>query len=434
MQGFPTLFDKDGTALSIDPTRPESQQRPKMLTPSLDGIDVATQQILVAVTGLLPTASDLQTWWQPKTTNQSPAAEQHSVAFDLREPRAHVSQGWSVTFEGIFASGNAGRLQCADPTRAANDCERLDPPSHFELFDSSVRFCTAGVEGADLAALQNIPEGDVIEVTSELPDPNDPYWSSVAEVCSRRSCEAAFGAQANPLTGEDLSFGGRDFVVDRAFQDHLELAQNPTRDKGSEAGPAPFTCCFPYPVSYNVRGGHHWIVIGQASGFAHHIVPDPSLPDPSIGACVLSCDPTLSLRNGRVVGLPPTDPIPTFDDPRVFRNSQLRFVVWNPENPLCTGSGAALPVDAGAADAGDAGDAGAGLTRTVPCVQRDMHFSFLEVGGFEPVTVTISTSALVLPRSLSFVPGLEQLAIVDAASQGLMMFDMTRLGVVQALF
>jgi hypothetical protein len=285
----------------------------------------------------------------------------------------------------------------------------------------------------------------VIEITSELPDPEDPYWSSVIGMCSRQSCESSFGTRTNPKTAQDFSFGGRDFSVDRAFQDHLVLASNPSRDRGPSAdGPTPISCCFPYPVSYNVRGGKHWIVVGQVSGFAHHVIPDPSLPDPSIGACVLSCDPTLSLRNGRVVGLPqPPDPppagsIPTFDDPRVFRNSQLRFVVWNPQLTLCTGSTAApTGPDAGdgGPDAGDGGpDAGAGPTRTVPCVQRGMLFSFLETGGFEPLVLSLSSSALVLPRSVSFVPGLEQLAIVDAVSQGLMLFDLNRLGVVQTLF
>jgi hypothetical protein len=150
-------------------------------------------------------------------------------------------------------------------------------------------------------------------------------------------------------------------------------------------------------------------------------VADPSLPDPSIGACVLSCDPTLALRNGRVAGLPrPTDPaakLPTYDDPPVFRNAQIRFVIWNPQASSCSVTGGS-----------DAGGA------TQPCVRRDMYFSLQEVGGFEPLSVSLSATALIMPQTITFVPGLEQLAVPDPVSQGLMLFDLKTLRVVQTIF
>jgi hypothetical protein len=63
-----------------------------------------------------------------------------------------------------------------------------------------------------------------------------------------------------------------------------------------------------------------------------------------------------------------------------------------------------------------------------------MFFSFQEVGGFDPLLVSLSSTALVLPESISFVPGLEQLAIPDPVSQGLMMFDINSLRVIQTIF
>jgi hypothetical protein len=231
----------------------------------------------------------------------------------------------------------------------------------------------------------------------------------VGGTCSRQTCELHFGTAATvPLPA------GRDFTIAQAFQDHLILQPNPARDAVT-----PVACCFPYPFTYTLRGGAQWIVRGSSTGFQHHMIADPSNPQSSSAACVPSCDPTLALRNGRVVGLDQpltTADIPGYDDARVFRNAELRFVIWNPQNNNCATSGT-----------GDAGIPQA-------CVQRDMFFSFQEVGGFEPMALGISATALVLPQSITFVPGLEQLAIVDPVAQGLMLFDLAALGVVQSLF
>jgi hypothetical protein len=410
MQGLPLLHDKDGTALSIDPARIEARQRPEMLSPRLE-FGPASWPLVLGVTGLLPAPPDA-TWWTPTT------AEQNSVAFDLREPRAHVTQLWTMRYEGAFANGSAGRLQCVDETKTPISCE---PDSRFEMFDSSLGFCSSGVQDASLAATVGVPQGDVVEITSDFPDPSDPYWTTVSGVCSRQTCEQRLGTIDNLLGGYDTDTGeaiGRDFIVDRAYQDHLVFSPSTVRG-------VPIACCFPYPVSYSIRGGKQWIVTGTANGFAHRVVPDPSLADPSTGACVLSCDPNLVLRNGRTLGIDrPADltdknAIPSFDDPRVFRNSEMRFVIWNPQESDCR------PVAAG--DAGRTGPA-------QPCLRRDMFFSFQEVGGFDPLLINLSATALILPESISFVPGLEQLAIPDPVSQGLMMFDLNALRVIQTIF
>jgi hypothetical protein len=109
--------------------------------------------------------------------------------------------------------------------------------------------------------------------------------------------------------------------------------------------------------------------------------------------------------------------LPPYDDPRVFRNAQVRFVIWDP-----------LVSDCGVTGGADAGGA------TQPCLRRDMHFSFQEEGGFEPLSVSLSATALVMPQTITFVPGLEQLAVPDPVSQGLMLFDLNTLRVVQTIF
>jgi hypothetical protein len=160
--------------------------------------------------------------------------------------------------------------------------------------------------------------------------------------------------------------------------------------------------------------GRHWLVTGQATGYAHHVIPDPTAPDPTTARCILSCDSSLRLRNSRVMEQLSIDPttkmpskIPSFDDvedPRMFKNAQIRFVLWRADN--CTAN---------------------------PCVTRDTKFTFVESGGFASIEVQLAAGA-VLPQSIRFVRGIDQLAIPDAVSQGLMLFDLNTLSLSKAYF
>jgi hypothetical protein len=196
---------------------------------------------------------------------------------------------------------------------------------------------------------------------------------------------------------------GRDLSIDTSYQDRLVLASSSSRAR------APLACCFPYPAAYNVRAGKHWLVTGTASGYQHHIIPDPTAADPSTAQCIVSCDPALALRNSRAGDLPRTtvDPVthtdvvtapPTYDGAGAFRNPQMQFVIWQPEATCSSG----------------------------PCVTRDMYFSFTETGGFQPTEIGLTTLAI-MPQSIVFVRGINQLALPDAISQGLMMFDFATL-------
>jgi hypothetical protein len=175
----------------------------------------------------------------------------------------------------------------------------------------------------------------------------------------------------------------------------LVLEPNPARGSA-----APFDCCFPYPMNYVVRAGQHWLVRGSSTGAPHHIIPDPTQPNPSTAACIVSCDPLLNLRNSRAVALPITTPVPPFNDsasadaPKgVFQNAQIRFVLWAPEKPAP--------------------------------IKRGSFFSFVEAGGFSPLEVPlVAGNTAVLAQSIQYIRGIDQLAIPDAVSQGLMVFDL----------
>ena len=93
------------------------------------------------------------------------------------------------------------------------------------------------------------------------------------------------------------------------------------------------------------------------------------------------------------------------------------MVMWGPASTTCTENPNPDSVQA-----------------KTPCLVRDMYFSFNEGGGFSPLLLPLSATAAVLPQSIRFVPGLEQLAIPDAASQGLILFDLSTVSVRQSIF
>jgi hypothetical protein len=417
MQTYPVLYDKDGTAIVSDPSLPEALKLPKLLGPELDKdvIDQAAWPYLATVlsSGAIP-GSGLSS--DPVT------APANWVAFDLRSPRVHASQIWNVTYEGMLPwfLGRRGRLQCRDESKSAIECETGDNPSTLELFDSSVGFCDGGTQGED-----GKPGGDILEITDDMPDPADPYWTTVAGTCSRQDCEEVFGTPDAPRVLDSGNPVGRDIIIEKSYQGKLTLKHSvatkyeydETSPDGFRARHVPVSCCFPYPVAYTIRAAQQWIVTSGLGGFAHRMIPDPdavrSGVGPDLQACIPSCDPNLALRNGRLKALTPCagnlkppacDAVPTYDKP-AFQNPQLRFAVWDVEGTSCM---------------------------TPPCSGRvrDRYFSFQEVGGFIPMRLTLSTQSLVLPQSVRYVRGLNMLAIPDGVqgvSMGLMLFDLNRL-------
>ena len=67
--------------------------------------------------------------------------------------------------------------------------------------------------------------------------------------------------------------------------------------------------------------------------------------------------------------------------------------------------------------------------------QRDFAFVWQSVGGFTPLFTELATvnSSAVLPQSLEFVPQLNQVAVADGATQGLVLIDLDTVGL-EALY
>jgi hypothetical protein len=392
MQTPPLFFDNTGTVQSTEPLT-----RPRLLGPSLAGKTTDTNMLLATVTSGSGVADNPMNPSDHDLSSNPALSVRNWVAFDLREPRAHADQIWTIVYEGMLPPfrGRRGRFQCA-ADKTAIECEGGANPSNYVLYDSSVGFCDNGAQGSAIATSMNLPSGDIVQVVEPLPDPADPYWGTVGGVCSYASCEQVYGTPDAPASGRDLP-------IDTSYQDRLVLEPSSSRAR------APLACCFPYPAGYTVRAGKHWLVTGTASGYQHHIIPDPTAADPSTARCIASCDPALALRNSRAADLPQKtiDPVtkmevvtatPAYDGAGAFRNAQMQFVIWQPAATCSSG----------------------------PCVTLDMYFSFTETGGFQPTEIGLSTLAI-MPQSIIFVPGINQLALPDAISQGLMMFDFATL-------
>lgn len=372
LQSYPVL-SLDNSVLATDQTD-EGKLHPRMLAP------VADKQQAVVLIGGRPVE---------KVETDPNSSEQNIILFDYREPRVHYEQTWTAAFEGMIPGfdGHVGRFE---PTSDSN--------GRTTFWDSGAFFCDRGVHDLDAArkvgsdrgaapagdpaALDAWAQGhvDVLEITSGFLDADDPYWPSVSGRCSLFQCRETFGLVETPSTA-------RDFPIVASYQNRLVVE-----------GVTDFVrCCFPFLPTYTVRAKGQWIVAGTASGFLHAVVPDPAS-----GQCIDTCDPRRKLYSGRAFELSPkTDPVPVFDDPKVYRNPLMQLVIWSGSEPS----------------------------------ERNMTFSFTTANGFYPLLVNLaSTTSYVQPQSMQYVPQIGQLAIADGAAQGLILVDIASLGVSQTYY
>ncbi|MFW5739639.1 MAG: hypothetical protein ACOC1F_04675, partial [Myxococcota bacterium] len=219
---------------------------------------------------------------------------------------------------------------------------------------------------------------DVLRIPEGFLDEEDPYWGSQAGRCSWLQCRETFGLVRDPKSTRDLP-------IVEAYQDRLVI----------EGVFDTVRCCFPSMVSYQVRPQNQWVVKGSASGFLHHVEPHPDT-----GRCMDSCDPNVQYLNGRAYERAPTEPIPEFGGPNVFRNPVMQFVVWSGGSPS----------------------------------EEDMTFTFREQNGFSPLLINLAAAtSFIQPQSISLAPTGE-LVLPDGSAQGLVFVDLGSLGVSRSIF
>ena len=405
---LPLAFDKNGAFL--DTTDDDTIPRIRTSVPAVG------EPPLVSVGGISGHADKYGTPGD---------GDENLVALNLETPRAHsINQTWSVTFEGPLPRIGLVAAELRVRTTGAPDPQNPDG-----LYDSSAGYCEGGVLSRAAAREQLVASGvaeadldaeaqdraDRIQLGSAFPDQDSGYWNVVANepdpdlACSFEECRAVFGDADAPLPA-------RDFVITEAYQDRLLLEDAPAFDASGQQVKASALkaarCCFPTYLSYAVRPGNQWTVVGSQSGYLHHTIADPTT-----GACRTSCEPFKERMNGRAIRTPrktegATDPVtgdqvtrllPATDGaPEAFINQMLRFSVIdgkdtqpNFKRPISKKPDPNRP-------------------------QRDTQFRFTTTGAFTPLTVTLLADTRDLaPVGITLVPPTGELAVTDGALQGL---------------
>jgi hypothetical protein len=448
--GLPQLYSQNQ---NLPSSGPGGVPNPQLLPPATGYIDPSvitnptdpdpTQRTINQPSGTLPICDLNPT--QDKTGSGQPG-----IAISWEDPTVQTDQNWQVTYEGQLPNfgGIAAPVEKEAGCDAAGTC--------YEGLTLSVTnggFCRLGIEDQALAQARvavEIPEmerlgiappdslaqwtGDYVEVEDDLLDPTDPYWQENGDDCwdpnlegnptdRYNQCSATFGTAANADT--ELS---RDFPILEAYDDHLVLGRfayvgvtsngqttvNYTttnrvivgRDPSNAGFLKQMRCCFHHEIGFAVRTGGEWVALGSSSGYLHHVIADTTSSPP--GRCVQSCSPREQLLNARSPDVPrPADcskaTAPGRDSPIVMRNPLFSYVTWR-------------------------GSTSNGLLTDPPnftTTPRDVNWQFAQRGSFVPLTVPLAPgTTAILPQSMRFIDSLGQLAVVDGASQGLILIDL----------
>jgi len=402
---FPLLYAPDGSSIPLDieegSLRNPNPLAPQMVVPfTQDGAEPPLSILTSQAATIDPQTGGLLVDTERK----------HGVAMNFEDPRAHVEQSWSVTWEGSLPGFGDKR-----------GALRLDGTPDDGLYDPNSRFCDFGVQSeammlAELAAEKGTTQdavadeaatlADYVQIYTDLPGEKDVYWEHLDAACGAEfgntnpfdECRAVFGALDAPAVGRNLR-------ITEAYQDHV-LVEPRGRDsaaipKGCDPNSDPlkchdFTaivrCCFPTEATFRVRTGNQWAVVGNSSGFLHHIIPDPAT-----GACRASCDPVKARFNGRVRNTPKNEAPLRDGDPRVLINPMFRFGVIVNEDK----------------------DAQGQARLVLPAV--DTQFVFSTQGFFTPLFTALAPdeTTLIQPAGMSFIPATGEIAVTDGSINGL---------------
>ncbi|WP_146650911.1 hypothetical protein [Labilithrix luteola] len=377
----------------------------------------------------------------PTTGADSDRTPRLNLLFSLDVPESQIDQAWALTYEGAIPGfdGLTANLVTADSYQS------------LDFSQSQGQFCAKGVEdwtqGAQRAdainAALTAPDRDLfrrladyVTFTEDLLDSSDPYWGLQEpeedkcwdpqyQTAQQRFdvCSQTFGAAADESELRDYpileAFDGK-LVVGRFFRPapitlpNGSTIQAPRQIVGRDPSNVPFLklarCCFHRQARFHVRTGGIWSAVatgttgGPGIGFLNHMTAA------SDSRCVSSCDSRESLLNGRLPAVPfDAFPAPAGGNPTVIsRDSALAM-----RNPMFSANiinptSGTLPV-------------------------RDTVFKFSTAGQFSPLFINIgSTTTSINPQSIRYIEPLGQLAVVDAASQGLVLIDLDNVTIAHA--
>ncbi|HET7545598.1 MAG TPA: hypothetical protein VFK05_37280 [Polyangiaceae bacterium] len=442
LRAFPQ-FSTPGSSVTID-------KQPRMMAtdfddPNSSGLlpaEVNVNSQLYAHCGVAGVPScDGITSFNPLITNPATPGAPNSLTLPLAEPRSYAQdESLTLTFEGaLFPARTSGFLDVAD----------LGTSQEGTLRDPDANFCGGGVEDSDTIRARGTAIGipastlaawaeahaDYVQITGDYPPANDRYWSrdpmnpGPGSQCAmalgsnkadRDACVSAFGTIDNPaqLSPE------RNLSILRASAG--QLAVTPRNCSGDQCAKklAQLACCFPAGTAYTVRASNQWLVAGTNG-----------LHDLAVGA------------NGRCVHTASCDPRKQYFGQRVFEVCDAS----GPNNKDCVNTSPTVGCVADKPKDAPAGYQVFPVDPTKPgkeCIFENltsrfvvyrgaepsvpgMAFTWQTTGGFLPQTMSLTPqSSAVSPQSLGYLPQPGYLAVVDASTLGLILFDLNSLGVV----
>ncbi len=287
---------------------------------------------------------------------------------------------------------------------------------------------------------------DYVQITGDFPAVEDQYWvvghgrecaaiinPAKPTVDDRDACVTAFGDIDNPAVLNPA----RNLSILQASAGQLTVTPRICQGGDCAKTLEQLSCCFPAGTAYTVRASNQWLLAGTSglsdlavgpTGRCEHTsscdlrkehfdqrafeVCDVTEPfethiDEAGNVVVDSKCEATNPKVGCVADSTPKDdshPSPTIPvlpggpaSACIFENLTTRFVVYR----------GAKPVDPGTS------------------------FSWQTTGGFLPQTMSLlPLSSTVSPQSLGYLPELGYLAVVDASTLGLVLFDLNSLGVV----
>ncbi|MEP7050727.1 MAG: hypothetical protein ABJB12_10255 [Pseudomonadota bacterium] len=437
LRSFPQFENPDPASLLAGNERPRllavdfPNPDPKVETPIPAQVNISAQLYAncPATIGAAPCDGTAQALPVDPVTST-----QNSLVLPLSEPRSYAAdESPTLTYEGALFT----------PSRTSGFIQVTKGAPSAILHDPDANFCgSAGVEDSDSilteAAALEIPESggrraawakahaDYVQITGDFPDSDDVYWADLAGAtnsCTRDLCAAEFGVfdnQADLSVSRDLSIleaSGAQLVVTPRCQ-KADGTPDPACDPALVL--QDIHCCFPAGTAYTVRASHQWLLSGPSgTGSAPH-----DIAAGAGGRCVhtATCDPRKKFFHARAFEVCNSDKDADPDgtcratDPTVS----------------CVASAADIPVSpAGVARQCIFEDLTARFVvyRGARASTRGMSFSWQTTGGFTPLTMSLSTQSP-LPTSLSYLPEVGYLAVIDSASVGLSLFDLNSLGVV----
>lgn len=443
---FPRLRADDGTSLSVDQTS-QGRRYPHLLGFPWEEHDMpASVRVGSSVYSTDGAATE-------RLVLNPARAERNHVLLPESEPRAYLSgvNTASVVFEGLLGPQFSAAIELTDGATLLEQLPERPGPSgvregrSYAVIEGghSAEFCGVGIEdeptmglrgmtslfgpGAQWAELDDdqraaveqfaSTHADYVEMVQELLPRDDPYWTGEGASCGaelsdaagRPLCERFFGTAEFPDPR-------REFRVLRAFNDQLVIEpRRASSEREREAGLELLQCCFPEAPGLVARAGRHW-VYRDGSGFRHDVRANPATL-----ACerIEACD-YFRYRHGRVFEVSCDG-----DDCDSVGPSQLideDGEAWGYEAQICVIDG--VPVSADALQPPCMVDALTGrfaIYRGDEPSQKGMAFNWQTSGGFEPLTVSLVVNARTQtssPRSIEFLPQLNQLIVTDGGSVG----------------